>query len=394
MDKKIILTPEYGTRLVAREAVESLREKGMDVATRPDHFFTGMDVTRLFARAPERSGLAAHPDLFFTVNFHGLDRDGEAFAALEDKGVPVAVWCVDNPWNQLSGLRSDFWKRAWLFVTDDSFIPGLEEHGAEHVFHLPLGACRNFHCAGDTYPDTPPPRLAGLAPMVFVGRSAFPDKGRFFVGQSVDAGLLAEAEELLKKGARPDFFWWLEKLAASEGGTRALWPGSFVRRVSLGAEESAAAWRKECLESLPAMDLTIFGDAGWDSLLASEMDVRRDLRGPVDYYEELPRVYRDAEFSLNMTSLLLPRGLTQRHFDVWTAGGFLLTDKTPGLDIFPGELHEPVRFEHPSEIAVKMEYFRRNPLEKHRLAFSWRKELNVNHGYERRVEALLRTVFG
>ena len=38
----------------------------------------------------------------------------------------------------------------------------------------------------------------------------------------------------------------------------------------------------------------------------------------------------------------MSEALTQRHFDVWAAGGFLLTDRTPGLDIFPRELVEPI----------------------------------------------------
>ncbi|MDL2271590.1 DUF3880 domain-containing protein [Desulfovibrio sp. OttesenSCG-928-I05] len=392
-----VLTPDYAGRLVAREAAEALTALGLRVTVKDSAFFSGRNIARLFALPPDRSGMDAHPDLFFTVNFHGLDREGEQFAAFERAGVPVAVWLVDNPWNQLSGLRSDFWKKTRLFVTDDAFVAPLRDAGAVHVRHLPLAANPAFH----TPADAPGGPCAPLAPFVFVGRSAFPDKERFFVGLRVDEALLDDARALMRTGERPDFDWWARTMHLD---TQPLWPGGTARRISLGAEESSAAWRTACLAAVPVEEMTIFGDEGWRTALASGVGadacvgegsaVRRDLRPPVDYYGVLPRIYRAAEFSLNMTSFLLPRGLTQRHFDVWTAGGFLLTDATPGLELFPDALTRPITFSKPEDIPVLAEYFRKNPEEKRALAQSWRQELSVAHGYTDRMRVVLADVSG
>lgn len=380
-----IITPFHEKRLVAREAVEALAGLGCAVAAKNESFFTGPGIARLFALPPGRSGLAEHPDLFFTVNFHGLDRDGEVFAAFERNGVPVAVWLVDNPWNQLSGLRSDFWKKAFLFVTDDSFIPGLRDAGAAFAYHMPLAAGQHGEGAGCAGKDIP---AGQLAPLVFVGRSAFPDKERFFVGQSLDTALYEKALARMRAGARPGFFWWLDALGL-EG--ELLWPGSAARKASFGAEETSAAWRAACLGEAAKEGLTLFGDDGWRDIVPRTSEGGKgvsDLRPPVDYYGALPGIYRAAEFSLNMTSFLLPHGLTQRHFDVWAAGGFLLTDPTPGLGIFPDELVAPVCFARPEEIPARVSYFRKHPGEKKTLSGAWKREIAERHGYPVRMAGL------
>ena len=96
------------------------------------------------------------PKLLFSINGKGLDPHGEVFHLLEAAGVPVVIWCVDNPFNLLSGLASPFWKRAWLCVTDASFAGPLHEHGARRVLHLPLAAWPGM------FEDAAPCREQGL----------------------------------------------------------------------------------------------------------------------------------------------------------------------------------------------------------------------------------------
>ncbi len=381
----LLLTAEAERRLVAGEALAAFARNGWRVAARPEAELAPQALARLFALSPQRSNLEEHPSLFFSVNFHGLDKHGEAFDRLNSAGVPVAVWVVDNPWNLLSGLRVDFWKKVHLFVTDPSFIPGLKTHGAHSVSFLPLA----------TDPTIFFPRKAhfGSSPLVFVGRSAFPDKERFFVGQSVPGDMLQEALSCLRGGQRPDFFWWLEKLKLQTSATP-LWPGSAARRASLGAEESSLAWRSACLREAASIGLTVYGDSGWATQFpADSTGSAPEIRPPLDYYAQLAGVYASAPFSLNMMSFLLPQGLNQRHFDVWAAGGFCLTDATLGLALFPEELAKPVTFETPEAIGGLLRRFTENPEEKAALAKGWREHILAHHTYDQRITALLAEIF-
>ncbi len=338
-----LLLPE----LEAALAAEGLTPRRVD----PDTLHA--DLPRLLADQ--------RPDLLLSVNLQGLDAWGERFHLLRACGVDVALWCVDNPFHLLSALRGPWWRGALLCVTDASFIPLLHAHGAQRVLHLPLATGPEFFGpapAGDTgTAGTPRPSPAGMLPLnpvVFVGRSAFPGKGGFFAGQRIDPALLDEALSLLDAPGqrpdlhsrpdlhcrpdvhcRPDFHWWTARLGITD-----LWPGNAVRATGLGAEECALARRVRCLNAAAPHGLTVFGDEGWQPLLPPGTDIRP----PVDYYTTLPAVYRAARWSLNVTSLLLPAGLTQRHFDVWAAGGFCITDNTPGLTIFPDELRREIAF--------------------------------------------------
>ena len=317
------------------------------------------------------------PACYCCVNGAGLDDDGLTAALLGAAGVPVSIWFVDNPFHSISRLRAPFWKKAHLFVTDAWFTDRLRELGACSVHHLPLAAGHQFFAA------TPTPGLAEQA--VFVGRSAFPDRDRFFAGCHPPAVLVAQARAMLERGERPDFGWWLDRLDLGP-----LWPGKAVRLAGCGAETAGLAWRAACLGDLgEAMPLALYGDAGWRELVPGAA-----LHEPVDYYGALPGLYAGAAVTLNLTSLLLPRGLTQRHFDVWAAGGVLVTDATPGLDLFPVELTRAISFTRPDELGRRARELAGNQALRAELAAGWRELVAAEHTYEKRLSRLLEVVLG
>lgn len=354
-------------RLELREAFESL---GLHVRDLPQDD----DPRELLARGE-------CPALYLSVNFRGLDPLGETAHLLQAAGARVAVWCVDNPLHLLSGLRARFWQDLPLFVTDDWFLDPLRQLGAQCVQHLPLAAREKDLLAP---PRAPSPAWADLSDrLVFIGRSAFPGKADFFAGCRLPAAAWTEAQRLLEDGGRPDFAWWLTRL-----GVERLWPGTDARRAGFCAEETGRAWRALCL-SRAAGDLdgalTVFGDEAWQELLPRNVD----LRGPVDYYTALPDICASAAACLNCTSPLLPRGLTQRHFDTFAWGGLLLTDATPGRGLFPAELTREITFRRPSDIAPRLRALRASASGAEDLKTAWRAELARAHTYRHRARAVL-----
>ena len=383
---QVVLLPDTPGSMIRKELAHAFNSRGRHVHILQGDAASPQHIARMLALPPGRSGLPAHPGLFCSVNFQGMDKHGELFAVLKNNGIPAAVWCVDNPWNLLSGLRSPFWKETFLFVSDHSFIADLNAAGAQQVRHMPLAADPDiFHAPKATW------KQAALRPFVFVGRSAFPDKKRFFTGQGVPESLLRRGQDMLEAGERPDFSWWWDKLGLLRENTP-MWPGSAVRRAGLGAETCSLAWRMACLSAALPHGLTLIGDEGWRHNFASAHPAP-DLRPPADYYAHVPAIYAQAEFSLNMTSLLLPAGLTQRHFDVWAAGGFCLTDATPGLRIFPPELTAPVTFASPKHLPETALNFMRHPREKARIAKLWQEHILREHCYGHRADSLLVSIF-
>lgn len=383
-----VIIPGSGTELLRCELALAFAALGCRVEEAAPEELRDPGSERSLSRLLDGPGA-----LLVSVNFQGLGDLRATLELLDRAGARAAVWCVDNPWNLLSGVRDPRWRRVPLFVTDAAFAAPLRANGAEQVFHLPLAAAPELF-APNAARDAAFPPPEDLAPLVFAGRSAFPGKAAFFAGLEPPPELLAAARALLHEGGRPDLCWWERAL----GSAPPFWPGKSARLPALGAEECNALWRERCVagaalaglelrgvaDGAPAgkPGLDLFGDAGW------RLPPHVRLRPPVDYYARLPGIYAKARYSLCLTSLQLPSGLNQRHFDVWAAGGFLLTDASPGLDLFPEELVRPVRFDRPDGIARLI-----RSLEgghgREALAADWRSLVLSRHTYVHRARALL-----
>lgn len=340
------------------------------------------------------------PSLLVCINGQGLGNCKVTLDTLQKAGGAALIWCVDNPWNILAGVRDPLWKTLPFFVTDASFLPALERHGAFMAAHLPLGACPACFAPLPAR-DARFPAPTDLAPFVFVGRSRFPGKAGFFAGLQPPRDLWAEAWAMIAEGGRPDLTWWEERLGTAD---MPLWPGKNARLPALCAEESSLLWRGRLLAAaaeaggafIPehkdaatgtarAAGLDVFGDSGWHGFLPAGSR----LRLPVDYYARLPGIYSAARFNIALTSLQLPAGLNQRHFDVWMAGSVCLSDATPGLDLFPGELTEPVTFTDAASLREKAGALEASPEQRHRLIGAWQAHILAHHTYQHRVRALL-----
>lgn len=176
------------------------------------------------------------PALFLSLNFHGLDSFGENQALLDAARVPVAVWCVDNPFHLLTCQKNKLWKHLSLFVTDDWFVEPLRQMGAT-VSHLPLGTDPALFSG----PQRKPERT-----LSFVGRSQFPDRDRFFAAQTVPETLMHQAAAL--PGRQADFGWWHETLGFPLYGQArpcVLWALGQSRAQPCGAFAALKNWHRQ-----------------------------------------------------------------------------------------------------------------------------------------------------
>ncbi|MBQ7607284.1 MAG: hypothetical protein IJU76_04880 [Desulfovibrionaceae bacterium] len=309
------------------------------------------------------------PTICLAVNGRGLDSQGRLFGLLRALSIPCAIWFVDNPWHVLSGIRLPWWKEADLFVTDASFVPLLRQEGAKSVHALPLAFA--WHMWRSLRPD------AGKEAPLFVGRTVFPGRDRYFAACHLPPTLLEEAKILLsERKILPDVHWWYNKLRPR------FWPGTGARLSGLGAESCSLINKTQWIDALSLHGLRLVGDSGWSALLPGKL-----CEPSVDYYTVLPTYYAQSSCVLAVTSFLLPHSLSQRHFDVWAAGGFLLSDPTPGLAIFPEELTRPITLNSPMELR-HMDSACIAAKETAGLQEAWRTCLWENHSYLNRWQTI------
>ncbi len=327
------------------------------------------------------------PDLVFTVNHLGFDREGLLLDTLHRLRVPSVSWYVDSPAIILSlydGPQSDL---AFIFVWDPTYIPEVRALGFDRVFPLPLA----------TDPEVFSPERALIkenrrTPVAFVGNSlvgSVQEKLARLPGSPKFQELFNKLFESFK--SQP--FRRLESLLASEG----LEENPFIRgldRQGRSDLEAALLWsatlkyRLACIRELVPFEPVIYGDAGWQELLGKGFI----LRPEVNYYDELPQVYGTTDINFNATSLQMKAAVNQRIFDVPAAGGFLLTDFREQLAELFKVGDEVACFEEPGEIPELVSFYLRHPEVRKKMTAKARDRVLTEHTYRHRVAAMLDTM--
>ncbi|SHN60615.1 glycosyltransferase family protein [Desulfovibrio litoralis] len=337
------------------------------------------------------------PSLYFSLNCEGFGTFGEKFFLLRELGVECASWFVDNPWNIITLLKSKFWQELYLFCTDNSLIPDLKKLGTKNITHLPLACDSDIFKAKSENQDSlfkfdkNKDSLKNSfknheSRLIFVGNSAFPNKVGFFSGLKIPIEIEREAEQFYtnSQGERPDFFWWLKKL-----NIQLSLNNKNFRLAAFGADNSSALWRMNCINALSLYNPLVYGDSAWKNLLPPSVKVNP----PVDYYSQLPTLYKKSMFTLNATSFLLPQGLNQRCFDVWSSGGFLITDYHKGMDIFPSDMVKRISFHKKNEILPLLDSFLENSKLYFELKDEWNALILKEHSYKQRIDCILKQIF-
>jgi spore maturation protein CgeB len=325
------------------------------------------------------------PDLVFTINHLGFDREGLLLDTLHRLRVPSVSWYVDSPGIILSlydGPQSDL---AFIFVWDPTYIPEVRSLGFERVFPLPLA----------TDPEIfSPERARGKRPqrVSFVGNSLVGSVQKK-LERLPDGQDFQDLFSKLSQAFTPQPFRNLESLLVSEG----LAGEPLIRgldRQGSSDLEAALLWRATleyrltCVKELLPFGPVIYGDSGWRELLGNGVA----LRPEVNYYDELPQVYGATAINFNATSLQMKAAVNQRVFDAPAAGGFVLTDFREQLAELFEVGDEVACFGEPGEIGDFVRYYLQHPEVRKTMTGKARSRVLAEHSYRHRVAAMLDTM--
>lgn len=320
-----------------------------------------------------------NPCFFLSINAQNLDINGLIYEYLQKKSIPLALWFVDNPWNILSNINQDWWKNCPIFLTDFSFAEELKKEGAKNIYHLPLAS----HDIPTKYSDIP------QLPLFFVGNSAFKNQQAYYSACNIDKqteqNLYREIKKnLFESNELPDFHTIYKRLFSNEN----LWLSKINRTVGYATIKADLYLRKLWIESLHPF-LEIMGDNAWDDILTTNPKRYE----PVNYFTSLPSYYKNAAFTINLTSLLMPHNLSQRHFDVWKHQGFLLSTPSNGMEIFPQDLTSQYTISCPQHCTKIVEYFLVHTNEKQELKNTMQELIYQKHRYIHRLQELFNICF-
>lgn len=111
--------------------------------------------------------------------------------------------------------------------------------------------------------------------------------------------------------------------------------------------------------------------------------------GPIDYYEQMPLVFKQSKINLNISLRSIKSGIPLRAFDIMGSGGFLLSNfQTDFLDYFvPGE--DFVYYESTKDLLDKINYYLQHEEERIAIAQSGHDKVAANHTFRHRIREML-----
>ncbi|OIQ51294.1 hypothetical protein BerOc1_03244 [Pseudodesulfovibrio hydrargyri] len=328
------------------------------------------------------------PDLVLTVNHFGLDREGKLAGLLDDLGLPLASWFVDNPHLILFDYDHPGADNTAIFTFDAGNLEAMRARGFRHVHHLPLATDpQRFR------PDAGPAPAEWSAAISFVGSSMAEPVKKSLALSGLPASLAREYEAVAgafgRSGEtsvahflefhRPD---WLDTMASLSREQR-------LAAESLLTWEATRQYRSACVRATLPFSPLVVGDEGWTALLHG---TGARLLANLDYYADLPRFYPRSEINFNCTSRQMKGAVNQRVFDVPACGGFLLTDHREQMeDLFDLD-REAAVYRTVEEIPGLVERYAADPAARAKVSRAAARRILAEHTYEIRMKKLLETM--
>ena len=114
-----------------------------------------------------------------------------------------------------------------------------------------------------------------------------------------------------------------------------------------------------------------------------------DNRGMIDYYDEMPYVFKASDINLNITLRSIQRGIPLRAMDIMGCGGFLLSNYQEDMLRFftPGE--DFIYYESRQDLMDKAGYYLEHEDERKKISESALKKMRDGHTLEQRLEEIM-----
>lgn len=114
--------------------------------------------------------------------------------------------------------------------------------------------------------------------------------------------------------------------------------------------------------------------------------------GPVDYYDEMPYVFKNAKINLNITLRSIKTGIPLRAMDIMGCGGFLMTNfQQEFLEYFDEDV-DYAFYSDMDELKEKVKYYLVNDEVRKKVALAGCKKVREEHTFEKRIETILSVI--
>lgn len=326
-------------------------------------------------------------DMVFTVNYYGCISN-----VCQCCGVKYVSWTCDNP------LISMFHKSVYndcnyIFTFDKTNYFEFKGMGVEHIWYLPLAVDTNrldylLETADDLYKYQ--------NEVAFVGslyerntydklQYTLPDYLRGYLEATMQAQMSISGGNIIEEMLTTDILLELQKYVHLEKTEDSFSDLGLIFSTTVLGFKIAAMQRKNALLALSAKcPVSVYSNSDTKEL------IRAQYRGGVDYWSEMPKVFRMSKINLNFTIPNIKSGLPLRIWDVLGAGGFLMTNYQAEIPIYFEEGKDLICFEDERELVQKATYYLEHNEERQAIAKSGYQKVKQSHSYLVRLKQMMK----
>ena len=358
------------------------------------------DVSPEFERVIEEKIRGTHYDMVFTVNYFPLISN-----VCERTGVKYVSWTCDNPLISMYH-ESVFHACNYIFTFDKTNYLEFRGMGVKHIWYLPLAVDTERMDALLGAPEKPERRNATQdsemrkyrGDVAFVGslyernsydkiKNRLPEYLRGYFDAVMEAQLNISGANIVEPMLTTNILEQLQEyfqLEKSEGSFSDL--GLIFQTTVLGFKIAEIERRRALIELSKHYKVNVYSNSDVSDLL------RIQYCGSVDYWSEMPKVFRMSKINLNFTIPNIKSGIPLRIWDVLGCGGFLLTNYQAEIPYYFKEGEDLVCFDGLEALCEKVGYYLEHEEERKRIAWNGYRKVREKHSYIERIRTILDTV--
>lgn len=344
------------------------------------------DVSPEFEQVIEQRIRTNHYDMIFTVNYFPLISN-----VCERLGVKYVSWTCDNPLISMYH-ESVFYDCNYIFTFDKTNYLEFKGMGVKHIWYLPLAVDTQRLDAVMEHADDLAKYQGDVA---FVGslyernsydriKNRLPDYLQGYFDAVMEAQLNISGANIVEPMLTTNILEQLQEyfsLEKSDGSFSDL--GLIFQTTVLGFKIAEIERRRALIELSKYYKVNVYSNSNVSDLL------RIQYCGSVDYWSEMPKVFRMSKINLNFTIPNIKSGIPLRIWDVLGCGGFLLTNYQAELPYYFKEGEDLVCFDGVEDLREKVGYYLTHEGERRRIAENGYRKVKEGHNYIERIRTIL-----
>ncbi|MBP3719693.1 MAG: glycosyltransferase [Eubacterium sp.] len=326
-------------------------------------------------------------DFVFTVNYFPLISN-----VCQECGLLYVCWSCDNP------LISMYHKSVFndvnrIFLFDLTNVEEFKGMGVEHVYHLPLAV--NQERLDYLFANSKDEEIY-RNDISFVGslyeknsydkmEYTLPDYLRGYFEATMEAQRDLQGVNIIDRMLTPEILMELENYFNLEKSEDSLSDLNLIFSVTtLGFKIAENQRRRILIDLSKHHNVSIYSNSRTSDL------IRVNDKGSVDYWSEMPLVFKNSKINLNITIPNIKSGVPLRVYDILGAGGFCLTNFQAELPMqFENENHL-VWYYSNEDLYEKTTYYLTHDSERKAIAAAGREYVATHCTYERRLEKIIK----